>query len=151
MKQLNVSLVVAVLVFIATVGAALAQGASPSGVWETIDDKDHKPTSKVKIWVNKGELYGKITALIDPDEPNPNCDKCKGKRHMQPVIGMLIIWNLEKEQDSEWWDGGYILDPDNGKTYRCKVRVTNGGAKLEVRGYLGISLLGRSQTWNRKK
>ncbi len=129
--------------------SALAQG-TPVGVWKTIDDNSGKAKSHVKIWEWKGALYGKITKLIDPDEPNPLCDKCKGKKHNKPVIGMQIMWGLKKS-DSEWWEEGWIMDPDNGKTYRCKIKIIGGGKKLDVRGFVGISLLGRTQTWIRVK
>ena len=59
------------------------------------------------------------------------------------------MWGLTRESGEEWWESGSILDPDNGKTYRCKIRLTNGGKNLDVRGYVGISLFGRTQTWNR--
>ena len=68
--------------------------------------------------------------------------------HEVVFTGMDIIWGMTK-RDSGWWEGGRILDPANGKVYGCKLRVTSGGSKLEVRGFLGISLLGRTQTWNR--
>ncbi|MDJ0761771.1 MAG: DUF2147 domain-containing protein [Myxococcota bacterium] len=129
---------------------ALAQSSSPVGVWKTIDDNSNKAKSHVQIWEHKGVLYGKIIKLIDPDEPNPLCDKCKGKHHNKPVIGMMIMWNLKKA-DSEWWEDGHIMDPDNGKTYRCKIKLVDGGKKLDVRGFIGISLLGRTQTWIRVK
>lgn len=129
---------------------ASAESGSPVGVWETIDDATNKPKSHVQIWEHKGILYGKVVKLIDPDEPNPLCDKCEGKRYNKPVIGMIVMWGLKKS-DSEWWEGGHIMDPENGKTYRCKLKLTNGGKNLDVRGYIGISLLGRTQTWNHKK
>ena len=145
--------------FVATIALALvcfgraasADKLSPVGIWETVDDKTNKAKSHVQIWDHKGTLYGKIKILIDPDEPNPLCDKCPGKRHNKPVIGMIMMWGLKKDKKSDWWNDGEILDPDNGKIYRCKLKVTNGGKNLDVRGYLGISLLGRTQTWNRKK
>ena len=129
--------------------SAAAQAASPVGMWKTIDDETGKPKSIVRIWVAKGKLYGKITKLINPTEPNPKCDKCPSWAKDKPVVGLLIIWDLKKEEGEEWWDGGSIMDPKNGKIYRCKMRLTDGGKKLEVRGYIGFSLLGRSQTWHK--
>ncbi len=130
--------------------SARAGDLSPVGVWETIDDNTNKAKSHIQIWAHKGHLYGRVIKLIDSPEPNPLCDECEGKNHNKPIIGMIIMWQLKKEA-SGWWKGGHIMDPENGKTYRCKVRVTNGGRNLEVRGYIGISLLGRTQVWNRKK
>ncbi|MEF9942731.1 MAG: DUF2147 domain-containing protein, partial [Burkholderiaceae bacterium] len=77
------------------------------------------------------------------------CDQCSGARKDQPVIGMTILWGLKNEGDE--WTGGEILDPKNGKTYKAKAKLVDGGKKLEVRGFLGISLFGRTQTWVREQ
>jgi uncharacterized protein (DUF2147 family) len=120
----------------------------PTGLWKTIDDESGQVKSQVRIWEHKGILYGKIVKLVNPDTPNPVCSKCEGMKKNQPIEGMQIIWGLKKS-DSNWWEGGKILDPKNGKKYRCKLRPIDGGKRLEVRGFIGISLLGRSQTWYR--
>ena len=127
--------------------AALAEDLTPVGRWTTIDDSTNKPKSVIRIWEEDGKLLGKIESLIlEPGEdPAPKCDKCEGERKDQPVIGMVILWGLTR--DGKEWSGGKILDPDNGKTYRCLVEPVAGGAKLKVRGYIGISLLGRTQVW----
>ncbi|HEX8697910.1 MAG TPA: DUF2147 domain-containing protein, partial [Myxococcaceae bacterium] len=84
----------------------------------------------------------------EPNEPqNPVCDKCEGALKNQPIIGMVILRDLKKDDDE--WTGGTILDPGNGKTYKCKIAVEAGGKKLKVRGYIGMSLLGRTQHWVR--
>lgn len=121
-----------------------------TGMWRTVDENG-KIKSKVAIWSYKGVLYGRIKQLVPPN-PNKRCTKCRkvknkktGKLEHPKIEGLLIIWGLKKGSDA--WDGGRILDPNNGKTYSCKV-WTEGG-KLQVRGYLGISLAGRSQTWIR--
>ena len=101
-----------------------------------------------RIWERDGTVYGKILKLINPDEPDPVCTRCKGKRQGQKITGMVILWGMTK-RDNGWYEGGRILDPENGKIYGCKIRVTGGGSKLEVRGFLGISLLGRTQHWKR--
>ncbi|MES0489175.1 MAG: DUF2147 domain-containing protein [Leptospirales bacterium] len=127
---------------------------TPVGIWKTIDDKTHDVTSKVQIWKSKeGALYGRIIQLYpEPDEdPDPVCDKCKGRYKDKKILGMVILWGFSQdEEDTErYWVKGKILDPDNGKIYSCKMTVNDGGKSLEVRGYVGISLLGRSQTWIR--
>jgi len=133
--------------FLASPAAAAAEDLTPVGRWTTIDDSTHKPKSVIRIWEEDGKLLGKIESLIlEPGEdPAPKCDKCDGERKDQPVIGMVILWGLTR--DGKEWSGGKILDPDNGKTYRCLVEPVEGGAKLKVRGYIGISLLGRTQVW----
>ncbi len=126
-----------------------AQNLSPIGNWKTIDDVTGREKSIVKIWEENNKLYGKIIKLFRlPDEdPDPICDKCKGKNKDKRVLGMTILWNLSYKKDV--WKGGKILDPDNGKIYGCKIRVIDNGEKLEVRGFLGISLLGRNQIWEK--
>lgn len=121
--------------------------ADINGMWKTIDDETGKPKSIVKIFTEDGVVKGKILDLINPKEPDPKCDKCEGAKKDQPVKGMEIIWGMKKNDDE--WSGGEILDPKNGKTYGCKMRLVEKGTQLEVRGFLGISLLGRTQTWHR--
>ena len=129
--------------------AALAQN-TPVGKWRTIDDKTGKVKSIVEIYeAGNGTLSGKVLQLVNSDKgPNAICDLCKGANHNKPVTGMVIAWGLKHEGDT--WDDGKILDPKNGKVYSAKMTPINGGAKLEVRGYMGFSLLGRSQTWIRE-
>ena len=126
-----------------------AQILSPVGNWKTIDDVTGREKSIVKIWEENSKLYGKIIKLFRlPDEdPDPICDECKGKNKDKQVLGMTIMWNLSQKRDH--WKGGKILDPENGKIYGCKIRVIENGEKLEVRGFLGISLLGRNQIWEK--
>ena len=126
-----------------------AQSMSPIGSWKTIDDVTGREKSIVKIWEENSKLYGKIIKLFRlPDEdPDPICDKCKGKNKDKRVLGMTILWDLSYKKDV--WKGGKILDPDNGKIYGCKIKVIDNGEKLEVRGFLGISLLGRNQIWEK--
>ena len=127
----------------------VAMESSPVGMWKTLDDKTGEARSVIKVWTEKGELSGQITKLFrKPDKnPNPLCDKCTGENKDKPVIGMTIMWGLK--QDGDEWNGGQILDPDDGKIYKCKVEVVEGGKKLEVRGFIGFALIGRTQTWVR--
>lgn len=123
--------------------SASAQRTSPIGLWKTVDDNTGKVKSTVKIYEKDGKLFGKVLELFDPPEPNPVCEECdeEDSRHMQPVVGLEIIRNME--QDDDKWEDGDILDPENGKVYRCKLWVEDG--KLQVRGY--IAFLYRTQTW----
>jgi len=124
---------------------------SPVGRWMTLDDATGKATSVVNIWEEKGKLYGRIEKLIDPDpkDPDPRCDRCEGELKSKPLIGLHILWDLRK--DGGQWSGGRILDPDNGKVYKCNITVEQDGKKLKVRGYIGLSLLGRTQYWLRQE
>ncbi|RZI41864.1 DUF2147 domain-containing protein [Herbaspirillum sp. HC18] len=131
--------------------AAWAQDSSPIGVWKTIDDATGKPKSLVRISESNGELRGKIEKLFrEPGEDqNPKCEKCEGALKDQPVLGMTIITGMKK--DGNEYNGGQILDPNNGKVYRSKMSLSDGGKKLDVRGYIGVPMLGRSQTWLREE
>ncbi|MFP2928647.1 DUF2147 domain-containing protein [Pyxidicoccus sp. 3LG] len=132
-----------------TSALAQEQEATPVGKWTTIDDETKKPKSVIAIYEENGKLFGKIEKLFrEPnEEQNPVCDKCEGALKNQPIIGMVIMRDLKKDDDE--WTGGTILDPANGKTYKCKIAVEDKGKKLKVRGYVGMSLLGRTQKWNR--
>jgi uncharacterized protein (DUF2147 family) len=130
--------------------AALAQ-STPAGLWRTIDDHTGKEKSLVRIVEVNGEFRGTIEKLFrEPGEdPNPNCEKCTGDKKNKPVIGMMILTGLKK--DNGQWAGGEILDPQNGKTYRCKAWLENKGHDLHVRGFIGMALLGRTQIWKREE
>ena len=117
------------------------------GTWTTIDDETGRKKSVVKLFLKGDKLYGKVIQLFRlPDEdPNPVCDECDkdDPRYNQDVIGMEIIKDMKS--DGNIWDDGTILDPENGKIYSCKIWLQDGD--LQVRGYLGFSFIGRSQTW----
>lgn len=121
---------------------------SPVGKWKTIDDETEKPKSIVEIYETNGKLHGKVVQLFrEPGEdPDPLCDKCSGNKKDKRILGMEILWDLQKDGDE--WNGGEIMDPNNGKTYDCYIELESAD-KLRVRGYLGFSLLGRTQYWYR--
>ena len=123
---------------------------SPVGLWKTVDDVTGKVKSIVTIWEESGKLYGRVQKLVNPDpqDTNPRCNDCTGDQKGKPVIGLRILWDLQRDGDG--WSGGTILDPANGKTYRCRLALEEGGTKLKVRGFIGISLLGRTQHWLRE-
>lgn len=131
---------------LAITGVALAQG-SPVGLWKTIDDETKQAKSFVRVTEAGGVLTGKIEKLVDPAKQDSKCDKCTDARKGQPVVGMTIFNGPKQTDDKSIWEGGEILDPNNGKTYRMRVRVADGGKKLEVRGY--IAFFYRDQEWIR--
>jgi uncharacterized protein (DUF2147 family) len=117
-----------------------------------VDDKTGKERSVVRIEEVDGLYQGRIEKLLNrqpDDDPDGLCRACEGERKDKPVVGMTILWGLMKDGDQ--YTGGQILDPKNGKIYRAKMKVLDGGRKLEVRGFIGVSLLGRSQTWVREQ
>lgn len=127
-----------------------AADMTPVGLWKTIDDKTGKPRSIIKITENNGEYSATVErGLLATDTGEAVCDKCTDDRKGQRIIGMTIVKGLKKK--GEAYEGGEILDPDNGKTYQCKMKLDATGNKLEVRGFIGISLLGRSQIWTRSE
>jgi uncharacterized protein (DUF2147 family) len=130
--------------------AATGDTGTPVGTWTQVDDETGKPKSIIEIsTAPDGTLQGVVRQVLFSDQgPHPVCEKCEGDRHNQPVEGMTIMWGVKKDGDQ--WDGGQILDPHNGKTYKVRLRLSDNGRKLDVHGYIGISLFGRSQEWNRK-
>jgi uncharacterized protein (DUF2147 family) len=131
--------------------AAWADDASPVGLWKNIDDVTGKPKALIRITESNGVLQGKLEKLFRaPDQDqNPSCDKCEGVNKDKPILGLMFMWGLKKDGDE--YSGGEILDPDNGKVYRSKMVLVEGGKKLKVRGYIGMPMLGRSQTWVRQE
>jgi uncharacterized protein (DUF2147 family) len=139
---------IAALVLVAATGTALAQ-ATPTGLWKTIDDETKAEKSLVRISDNGGVYTGKIEKILS-DKPDAKCTECTDERKGQPVQGMTIIRNVKASaDDTGLWDSGDILDPNNGKIYKVRLKPVDGGKKLEVRGYVGAPLLGRTQTWIR--
>lgn len=129
---------------------AWAQDSSPAGVWKTIDDKTKKERSVIRITEVNGELQGVVEKIHDQpgDDPAHLCKECKGELKDKPIVGMKILWGLKK--DGSAWTGGEILDPKNGRVYKAKITPSNDGRSLDVRGFIGVSLIGRTQTWLRE-
>ena len=121
---------------------------TPVGVWSSVDEKTNAPKSQVRITESAGVLTGKVERVLrEGADPAAVCDKCTDDRKDQPIVGMEIIRDAKQVQGKEVWEGGKILDPENGKTYTLKLTPVEGGSKLEVRGSIGP--FGRTQTWVR--
>jgi len=118
------------------------------GKWKTIDDETGKQKSVVEIYENDGKIYGKVVEIFDKSKEGKLCDECEGAKKGKPIKGMVILEGLKKKGSS--WEGGTILDPNSGKVYKCIVALESKD-KLKVRGYVGFSLLGRTQYWERVK
>ena len=114
------------------------------GSWTSVDDATGTEKSEINLYIENGKLYGKIEKLLLPEDKGKICVECKGSEKNQPIEGLVIVQGLEKEGDS--WTDGTILDPANGKRYSCTISL-NADGTLNVRGYLGISILGRTQVW----
>lgn len=143
MKKILITLALA-----AAAGSVLAQ-STPVGLWKTIDDETKAEKSQVRISEAGGLLSGKIEKIADTTKQDAKCEKCSDERKDKPVLGMVIIRNAKADADKQHWEGGDILDPNNGKVYKLRLKPVDGGKKLEVRGFIGMALLGRTQTWIR--
>jgi uncharacterized protein (DUF2147 family) len=116
------------------------------GKWKTIDDETGKTKSIIQIYEQNGKYYGKIVELLLPEDKGKLCDKCSGTNKNKPIEGMVIMEGMNKDGDG--FSGGKIMDPKSGKTYKCSIEF-DGKDALKVRGFIGISLIGRTQTWKR--
>ena len=129
---------------------ALANAADPLNgtVWKTIDDKTKQPKAIVKFTEQKnGTLSASIQKVLTPGEEQA-CKKCEGPYHNKSLKGLKIVHGL-KNVGGTSYEEGTILDPASGKTYKLKGELANGGKTLELRGFIGVSVLGRNQTWVR--
>ena len=122
---------------------------TPAGLWKTIDDDTRQEKSLVRIKENAGVFSGVIEKLLDPaTRQDAVCEKCTDERKDKPVLGLTILRNLRPHADDKTvWDGGDIVDPNNGKVYRTRLKTVDGGKKLEMRGYIGPFY--RTQVWLR--
>ncbi len=125
-------------------------GNSPVGLWKTIDDATGKPSSLVRIVQDNDNYHAYIEKdLQDADASNLSCNKCQGSLKGKPIIGLPIMDGIKANGDV--YEGGQILDPETGEIYRCKLKLDASGNKLEVRGFIGVSLIGRTQIWMRQE
>jgi uncharacterized protein (DUF2147 family) len=131
-------------------GTAFAQ-ATPVGTWKTIDDKTKAERALVRITESGGVLTGRIEKLLAGSTmtPDSKCDKCEDDRKDKPIVGLEIVRGVKKGE-GDVWEGGTILDAGEGKVYKVRMTPIEGGKKMEVRGYVGMPMLGRTQVWIRE-
>lgn len=127
--------------------------SSPAGTWQWVHNKTGS-TSVVQIDITDGLLKGTVLKVLHPSPGflarngnPPVCTACRGERHGQPIVGMVIVWGLHKAGTR--WTGGHALDPSDGKIYKIWLRLADGGRTLKVRVYIGIPLFGRTLVWHR--
>lgn len=138
-----------ITVLLAFAGGVFAQ-TTPVGLWKTIDDKTKSERALVRISESGGVFSGRIEKLLAADaKPDAKCDKCEDDRKGMPIVGMEIVRGVKKADAENTWDGGTILDSVEGKIYKVRMQSADGGKKLEVRGFVGMPMLGRTQTWLR--
>jgi len=133
--------------FVTNAVFAQTPASSPAGAWKTIDDATGKEKAIVRITEAGGVLTGKIEKLFDATKQDSKCEECTDSRKGQPVVGMTILRNVKKGEAH--WEGGDILDAANGKVYRVRMTPSADNKSMEVRGYVGTPMFGRSQKWLR--
>ncbi len=116
------------------------------GKWYSIDEDTNEKESIIEVYEKDGKAYAKIVSILDEERRDATCTECKGKRKNQPILGMDILTGLKKKEEE--WSGGKILDPKNGKEYKCYIKLLDDNT-LKIRGYIGFSLIGRTAIWKR--
>jgi uncharacterized protein (DUF2147 family) len=145
------SMLTAVLLVAAAPASYADPAASPTGLWKNVDDETGKPKALIRVSESDGVISGRIEKILT-DKPEAVCDKCTDERKDKPVQGMTIISGMRRNAEQPGvFDGGEILDPNNSKVYRSRMKLIDGGRKLDVRGYVGVPLFGRTQTWLREE
>ncbi|HEU4708729.1 MAG TPA: DUF2147 domain-containing protein [Methylophilaceae bacterium] len=133
--------------------SAAANAGELAGLWQQTDEDSGQPSALIRISAGAdGTFEGVVERYYPaPGEPeSPLCVHCPAKLHNSPIVGMKILDGL-KRKDEYLFEGGQILDPEEGKTYRCRMRLAPDGKTVKVTGYIGISLLGRSESWTRQE
>jgi uncharacterized protein (DUF2147 family) len=145
----NLRLIPLGVIAILSLGARpdVAVERSPAGLWKTFDDRTHRARGTIRIYEENGTLSGRIESSFTPEEQTERCDKCPGDRKDAPIIGLVVLRGMRK--DGSEYAGGDILDPETGSVYKCRLTLGSDGEKLFVRGYLGLPVFGRTQTWIR--
>ncbi len=147
------------ILFLLAIAMSITSFKTPTltivGQWESVDEKTKKPTSVLEIYKGEdGLYYGKILEILNRPEASQDlyCIDCpkKDERYNQPLLGMVIISKMKAAKDVKSASGGDILDPESGNIYSCSIALIKGGQQLKVRGYIGFSIFGRTQIWNRK-
>jgi uncharacterized protein (DUF2147 family) len=141
----------AAVAFVLATASVLAMAQNtPVGLWRTIDDDGKTEKSTVRITSAGGVLTGKVEHITDPAKADEKCIKCEDDRKDQPIVGMVIISGAKQDpEEADKWTGGKILDPAKGTSYKLILKTTDGGKMLDVRGYIGSPMFGRTQTWIR--
>ncbi|WP_236548024.1 DUF2147 domain-containing protein [Polaribacter septentrionalilitoris] len=118
------------------------------GKWHSTNEETGKVDSVIEVYEKNGKAFAKVVEIKNPDRKNALCDLCEGKNKNKPILGLNILTGLEKDDDE--WSGGKILDPRNGKVYKCYIKLEEPN-KLKIRGYIGFALIGKTAYWTRAK
>ena len=134
-----------ILIFLLFISTLAFAEESIIGKWKTIDDETGKAKSIVEIYQVGETFKGKVLEILIPEDANKLCSSCKGEKFNKPILGLEIITEIKEITKNKVWGSGQVLDPQNGKVYKCRLKLID-AKTLEIRGYIGISLFGRSQT-----
>lgn len=118
------------------------------GKWNSIDAETGKPEAIIEVFKENNKAYAKIIDILNPEDKDTVCVNCKGKNKNKPILGLTILDGLIEDGDE--WSGGIIIDPKNGNNYKCYLKLID-ASNLKIRGYIGISLFGRTEYWKRIK
>lgn len=133
------------------IAGSRAAEPSPAGDWLVSDETSGMPQAIVTISLQPDGLHGRVSRILDAEDPDPRCGACAGPRHDQPVLGMEVLWGLQRDPADSWrWIGGHVLDPDEGRIYRAELVLADAGRQLELRAYVGTPWLGRTERWRRR-
>jgi uncharacterized protein (DUF2147 family) len=148
-KLIGLGAVAGAVVLVAAGVPLRAAEPTAAGLWEQVDEKSGKPESWFKIVERNGVYQGNIVKIFykPGEDENWACDKCEGDERGKPVLGLALIKGMQRNGNA--YENGTIMDPRDGSVYRAKMNLSPDGQHLDVRGYLGIALFGRTQTWNR--
>lgn len=138
------------LFYMSTHTAFAATENTPVGIWQTVDDISKQPRATVSLYIRQGQLFGKILKIIPQPGDTGKCNHCPGRFKNKSIVHLEFVWGLKPVTEGKWV-GGYIIDPKKGNIYRCNMTLMDHGKKLKVRGYVGVTLLGRTQYWYRLK
>ncbi|MDN3399216.1 DUF2147 domain-containing protein [Psychrobacter sp. APC 3426] len=137
-----------------TAGALLSTSALAASLdgtqWQTIDDKTGEKKAVIQLNENGGKVSGKIIKVLNKENAKAVCTKCSGSLKNKPIEGLQILTGLKADGNNQWSDGK-LVDPESGKVYSGKLTLSDNGQSLDLRGYVGTPLFGRSQTWKRIK
>lgn len=139
-----------IALFVFSYSAFAGTTDSAAGYWKTVDDKTGEVLSVVQIYPAGNTLEGKIVTIMPVlgQKNTDTCVKCKGSLQNKPMLGMRIMWNMQ-QVSNDTWGRGRVLDPKSGNVYQGTMKLSSDGSKLKLRGYIGVPVLGRSQTWLR--
>lgn len=145
------AVLIATLAFVHAGPASCAEARGIEGRWLTFDAETHSPRSIVQIAREGDHVSGRIVELYlkEGEDPDPECNRCRGPARGRKIRGLPIL-DLRADADGVHFNGT-VLDPENGMTYRCKARLDLEGRMLELHGYVGLPIFGRSEHWSRTK